>query len=280
MAISVNCDSCGKLYSLKTETAGQMFVCQSCGSQVNIPSGNQLTANPPQGGQAQTQRVPVHPDPISVATNPTAKKKIIIFAGVGCGVMMLLPVLLVLGFFLYTLYMTLTIKSTLQKATTNVQTTSQVFSPRSEIRSAISNLESKFKAALLANIQHDRIQESEGTSPKFSSNVSRGILQWNGRGIEFTRLAVEIVDHNFDTADGLGEIVFDVDYSYLFDDGVSGGLDKRYTVSFLVENDGFVLDKVLKAERSRHKKEFASAKIYSHEKDPTIEVLLGDFIQF
>jgi hypothetical protein len=164
----------------------------------------------------------------------------------------------------------------------NVETANRTFSPRSEFRSAISDLESKFKAALLASNQHDRIQDSEGTSPKFQSNANKGVLQWDGVGVEFTRLSVEIVDHDFDSADGLGEIVFEVDYSYLFSDGVSGGLDKRYTVSFLVENNGFVLEKVTKAERSRRpgRNEFGSEKIYSHQSDPTIEVLLGNFIQF
>jgi hypothetical protein len=38
MTISVNCDACGKVYSLKTEAAGQTFVCQACGGQVEVPS--------------------------------------------------------------------------------------------------------------------------------------------------------------------------------------------------------------------------------------------------
>ena len=63
MTINVNCGSCGKFYSLKPETAGQTFACQSCGTQINIPSGNQLTPNSPQGGQSPTQGVPIQPLP-------------------------------------------------------------------------------------------------------------------------------------------------------------------------------------------------------------------------
>ena len=40
MSISVNCDACGKVYSLKPEAAGQSFVCQACGGQVVVPGGN------------------------------------------------------------------------------------------------------------------------------------------------------------------------------------------------------------------------------------------------
>jgi hypothetical protein len=40
MSISVNCVACGKVYSLKPEAAGQSFVCQACGGQVEVPGGN------------------------------------------------------------------------------------------------------------------------------------------------------------------------------------------------------------------------------------------------
>lgn len=39
--ISVKCDACGKTYSLKPEAAGQTFICQACGGQVDVPAGRQ-----------------------------------------------------------------------------------------------------------------------------------------------------------------------------------------------------------------------------------------------
>jgi len=61
MTINVNCGSCGTFYSLKPETVGQTFACQSCGTLINIPTGNQLTPNSPMGGRSPTQGVPVQP---------------------------------------------------------------------------------------------------------------------------------------------------------------------------------------------------------------------------
>jgi len=41
MTISVNCEACGKVYSVKIEAAGSTFVCQACGSEVGVPGSNQ-----------------------------------------------------------------------------------------------------------------------------------------------------------------------------------------------------------------------------------------------
>ncbi len=46
MTININCGSCGKFYNLKPETAGQTFVCQSCGSQVAVPGRQPEAAQP------------------------------------------------------------------------------------------------------------------------------------------------------------------------------------------------------------------------------------------
>jgi hypothetical protein len=46
MTISVNCTACGKVYSLKTEAAGQTFVCQACGGQVEVPGPLQPEPKP------------------------------------------------------------------------------------------------------------------------------------------------------------------------------------------------------------------------------------------
>jgi len=41
MTISVNCEACGKVYSVKIESAGQTFVCQACGNGCVVPGRNQ-----------------------------------------------------------------------------------------------------------------------------------------------------------------------------------------------------------------------------------------------
>jgi formylglycine-generating enzyme required for sulfatase activity len=75
------------------------FTCPHCQSQTNFPS----TAVGQQGKcSGCLQNVTIQLDPTPPATNPAAKKKLIIFATVGCGAVVVLPVLVVLGFFLYT----------------------------------------------------------------------------------------------------------------------------------------------------------------------------------
>ena len=55
MTISVNCSACGKEYSLKAEAAGETFVCQTCGGQVNVPGGRQPDPEHPVAGPTLTQ---------------------------------------------------------------------------------------------------------------------------------------------------------------------------------------------------------------------------------
>ncbi len=54
MTISVNCTACGKVYSLKTEAAGQTFVCQVCGGQVEVPGGSQPESAQPVADSSPT----------------------------------------------------------------------------------------------------------------------------------------------------------------------------------------------------------------------------------
>ena len=55
MSISVSCGACGKVYSLRPEAAGEIFVCQACGGQVAVPGGRQPTPGnqPITGGPVQ-----------------------------------------------------------------------------------------------------------------------------------------------------------------------------------------------------------------------------------
>ena len=45
--ISVKCNACGKTYSLKPEAAGQTFICQACGGQIDVPAGRQSEPEQP-----------------------------------------------------------------------------------------------------------------------------------------------------------------------------------------------------------------------------------------
>ena len=45
--INVKCNACGKAYSLKPEAAGQTFICQACGGQVDVPAGRQSEPRQP-----------------------------------------------------------------------------------------------------------------------------------------------------------------------------------------------------------------------------------------
>jgi hypothetical protein len=64
MTVNINCEACGKVYSVKIEAAGQTFVCQACGGVCVVPSGNQ----PMDPG-------PVYPGP--VGTQPSSALAIV-----------------------------------------------------------------------------------------------------------------------------------------------------------------------------------------------------------
>jgi hypothetical protein len=72
--------------------------CPHCQSQMNFPS----TAVGQQGKCSSCQQiVTIQPDPTPVATNPAAKKNIIIFATVGCGGLVVLGLALCVVLFLF-----------------------------------------------------------------------------------------------------------------------------------------------------------------------------------
>ena len=52
--ISVKCNACGKTYSLKPEAAGQTFICQACGGQIDVPAGRQSEPEQPVATSAPT----------------------------------------------------------------------------------------------------------------------------------------------------------------------------------------------------------------------------------
>ena len=164
----------------------------------------------------------------------------------------------------------------------NVEPASSTISPRSAIRSAISNLDSKFEVALLSSWKTRSISSGSRVmpTPAYSSGSSytRANITWDTGYREYQRLTLEIVDHDFNSAEDLGSIVFEVKY-YQVDASSTGGFKRQYTVSFLHENGSFELEKVMVA-RGKHKEDFGSPVLFNHQDDPTIEALLGDFIQF
>ena len=92
MTISVICEACGKIYSLKVEAAGETFVCQACGAEVDVPGGNQQETNEgpsfpspgPGPGPTPLPRPPVGPNAAALARVKLPAILMMITAGISC----------------------------------------------------------------------------------------------------------------------------------------------------------------------------------------------------
>lgn len=104
MTISVTCEACRKVYNLKTEAAGQSFVCQACGGEVEVPDGDisEPVPVPVGGGGPVPAPLPYTPLPVPVnASRAAALARVklpaifmMVTAGISCFIQ---PILMATG---------------------------------------------------------------------------------------------------------------------------------------------------------------------------------------
>ena len=159
-------------------------------------------------------------------------------------------------------------------------------SPRSQVKEYVDNLtDADFQETLKKN---RRFQPISGLSkyflfPEYESRPNGGQYIWGDRHEDFHRLTLTIKDYSFNNSEQEGEIVFDVGEGYGEGHGArfSGGSKTiSYKVSFLCENERFVLDKVLVTDRG-YSGNNTTEELWNHrDESPAIESLLGKLIEF
>jgi hypothetical protein len=165
-------------------------------------------------------------------------------------------------------------------------------SPRKELKSIVDDLNGRFKEALYKSEMFQVAEKYlKGETPEFNAIENKAELyhleKKNSYTQYVTRVGIEFLDYSYNRTEKVAEFKLEIyrelrTYTEILGNiTVSGGrLTNRYTLYFAYENGDFVLDKMTRSGRGISSDGFSEPKIFSHSKEPAIQVLFEGNVEF